>query len=607
MTSRTLTAAALLAVAAGRLASAQQTPMTQPDSAAPLPVPGRSVVTTRFGIVASSQPLAAAVGAKILERGGNAMDAAIATNAVVGVMEPTGNGIGGDMFAMVYEAKTGRLYGLNASGWAASGMTPQMLAQKGVTELPERGVWTVTVPGVVAGWDALRERFGTLPFRTLLTPAIWYADHGFPVAEVTAGLWGRSQAFLASHPNAAHTYLIDGRTPRPGQVFRNPDLASSLRRIAEHGRDGYYTGPTAQAIVNVVHDEGGTMTMADLAEFRAEWVEPISTTYRGWRVYEIPPNGQGIAALGMLNLMERFPLAQYGFHSARALHVMIEAKKLAYADMLRYVGDPRFGPVPVAQMLDKERAARRAELIDAKRANCSVQPSVLDGVSNAKGSETIYMTVIDREGNIVSLIQSNYSGFGSGLVPAGGGFMLQNRGALFTLQPGQPNTLAPRKRPLHTIIPAFMEKDGTHIGFGIMGGWNQAQAHAQFVANIADYGMSIQQALEAGRFTKGTFEGCDVEIEETVPAATRAALTAMGHQLAVRPRRTPNFGYGQAVMSDPSGVHFGASDPRHDGEAIPETPPVFESAAPARSSTSTAHAAATHPASGSTQPSPPAP
>jgi gamma-glutamyltranspeptidase/glutathione hydrolase len=569
-----LPTAALLALTATG-AAAQQTPMPAPDSSVPLPVPGRSVVTTRYGIVASSQPLAAAVGAHVLERGGNAMDAAIATNATVGVMEPTGNGIGGDMFALVYEARSGRVYGLNASGWAASGMTPEMLRQRGVTALPERGVWTVTVPGVVAGWDAMRERFGTKPFSELLAPAIWYAENGFPVAEVTAGLWARSQAFLAAHPNSAHTYLPEGRTPRAGQVFRNPDLAASLRRIAAGGREGYYKGPTANAIVEIVRQQGGTLTAGDLAEFRAEWVEPLSTTYRGWRVYEIPPNGQGIAALSMLNLMERQPLAQYGFHSPRALHAMIEAKKLAYADMLRYVGDPRFGPVPVREMLDKERAAARAQLIDPARARCSVQPSVLDRVSNARGSETIYMTVIDREGNVVSLIQSNYSGFGSGLVPTGMGFMLQNRGALFTLQPGQPNTLAPRKRPLHTIIPGFMENGATRIGFGIMGGWNQAQAHAQFVANVVDYGMSIQQALEAGRFTKGTFEGCDVEIEETVPAATRAALSALGHQLTVRPRRTANFGFGQAVMSDPAGVHFGASDPRHDGQAVPETPPVF--------------------------------
>jgi gamma-glutamyltranspeptidase/glutathione hydrolase len=572
---RSILVHAALAIVGAGAANAQQGAM-QSDSGAPLPVPGRSVVTTRYGIVASSQPLAAAVGAHVLERGGNAMDAAIATNATVGVMEPTGNGLGGDLFALVYEAKTGRVYGLNASGWAATGMTPEMLRQKGVTEMPERGVWTVTVPGVVGGWDALHERFGTKPFSELLAPAIWYAQNGFPVAEVTAGLWARSQAMLAGSPNSAHTYLIDGRTPRAGQVFRNPDLAASLRRIADAGgRAGYYTGPTAQAIVDVVHQNGGTMTMQDLAEFRAEWVEPISTTYRGWRVYEIPPNGQGIAALGMLNLMERFPLAQYGFHSARALHTMIEAKKLAYADMLRYVGDPRFGSVPVAEMLDKTRAEERARLIDPARAQCSVQPSVFDRVSNAKGSETIYMTVIDREGNIVSLIQSNYSGFGSGLVPAGMGFMLQNRGALFTLQPGQPNTLAPRKRPLHTIIPGFMENGSTRIGFGIMGGWNQAQAHAQFVSDVVDYGMSIQQALEAGRFTKGTFEGCDVEIEETVPAATRAALAAMGHELQLRPPRTANFGFGQAVMSDSAGVHFGASDPRHDGMAVPETPPVF--------------------------------
>ena len=579
MTLRSLILAALLAPGAAA-AAAQQTPMPQPDSGAPLPVPGRSVVATRYGIVASSQPLAAAVGAHVLERGGNATDAAIATNATVGVMEPTGNGIGGDLFALVYEARTGRVYGLNASGWAATGMTPEMLRGRGITELPERGVWTVTVPGTVGGWDALRERFGTMPFRDLLAPAIWYAENGFPVAEVTAGLWARSQAFLAADPSSAHTYLPGGRTPRAGQVFRNPDLAASLRRIAQNGRDGYYAGPTAQAIVRAVGDRGGTMTMADLAEFRAEWVEPISTTYRGWRVYEIPPNGQGIAALSMLNLMERHPMAAYGFHSTRALHTMVEAKKLAYADMLRYVGDPRFGAVPVREMLDKERAARRAELIDPASARCSVEPMEIDGVSNAKGAETIYMTVIDREGNIVSLIQSNYSGFGSGLVPQGAGFMLQNRGALFTLQPGQPNTLAPRKRPLHTIIPGFMENGATRIGFGIMGGWNQAQAHAQFVANVVDYGMSIQQALEAGRFTKGTFQGCDVEMEETIPAATRAALAAMGHQITLRPRRTANFGFGQAVMSDSAGVHFGASDPRHDGAAVPETPPVFAATPP---------------------------
>jgi gamma-glutamyltranspeptidase / glutathione hydrolase len=316
------------------------------------------------------------------------------------------------------------------------------------------------------------------------------------------------------------------------------------------------------------------MTAEDLADFQPEWVTPISTTYHGWKVYEIPPNTQGIAALIMLNLMEQFPLAEYGFHSAQSLHVMIEAKKLAYADMLRYVGDPHFSKIPVEQMLDKQHAADRAKLI-GDRANCKPEPSQFAGITDTKGKDTIYMTVIDKDGNIVSLIQSNYSGFGSGLVPKGAGFMLQNRGALFTLEPDQPNTLAGHKRPLHTIIPSFMEKGDTHIGFGIMGGWNQAQAHAQFVADIADYGMNIQQALEAGRFTKATFDGCDVQVEELIPESVRAELTARGHQVQPVERRTPTFGYGQAVMDDGTGTHFGASDPRHDGAAIPQPGPVF--------------------------------
>jgi gamma-glutamyltranspeptidase/glutathione hydrolase len=553
------------------MARAQEKP-----AANPLPVPGRSVITTRYGIVAASQPMAATAGIQMLERGGNAVDAAIATNAVMGLMEPTSNGIGGDLFAIFYEAKTGKLYGLNSSGWAPKALTPESLAAKGAKTMPERGIDSATVPGVVAGWAALRERFGTLPFSTLLAPAIYYAENGVPINEITAGLWGRSTRTLSANPNAAATFLINGHAPRAGEVFRNPDLANSLRRIAEKGRDGYYKGPTAEAIVAISKELGGAYTLEDLADFQPEWVTPISTTYRGWTVYEIGPNTQGIAALMMLNLMEQFPLGEYGFHSARALHTMIEAKKLAYADMLRYVGDPKFSKIPVEALLDKQHAAERAKLVGDK-AQCAVEPSVLPRVTDAKGSDTIYMTVMDKDGNIVSLIQSNYSGFGSGVVPKGMGFMLQNRGALFTLEPGQPNTLAGHKRPLHTIIPGFMEKGDVHIGFGIMGGWNQAQAHAQFVADIVDYGMSIQQALEAGRFTKGSFQGCDVQIEESVPEAVRKELTAMGHDVRTVPRRSSTFGYGQAVMSNGSGVHFGASDPRHDGEAIPQPGPVFGS------------------------------
>jgi gamma-glutamyltranspeptidase / glutathione hydrolase len=510
-------------------------------SEVPLPVPGRSVIETKFGIVATSQPLASMAGVQILERGGNAMDAAIAANATLGLMEPTSNGIGGDMFAIIYDAKTKKIYGLNSSGWSPKALTPALLASKGITTMPERGVFTNTVPGVVAGWDAIHQRFGTLPFSTLLAPAIYYAEQGFPVNDITAGLWGRSVKFLSAHPNSAATFLVKGKAPTVGQVFTNHDLANSLKRIAEHGRDGYYKGLTAQAIVDISKEFGGVMTLEDLADFQPEWVTPISTTYRGWTVYEIPPNTQGIAALMMLNLMEQSPLKEYGFHSTRALHTMIEAKKLAYADMLKYVGDTKFSKIPVEQMLNKEHAAERAKLI-GETANCKPEPSQLTGVTNSKGNDTIYMTVIDKDGNIVSLIQSNYSGFGSGVVPKGGGFMIQNRGALFTLEPNQPNTLEGHKRPLHTIIPSFMEKGDTRIGFGIMGGWNQAQAHAQFVANIVDYGMNIQQALEAGRFTKGTFDGCDVEVEELIPEATRADLTKLGHQITTVPRRTPNFG-----------------------------------------------------------------
>ncbi|MFN8059215.1 MAG: gamma-glutamyltransferase [Vicinamibacterales bacterium] len=541
----------------------------------PLPVPGRSVVMTRHGIVAASQPLAAQAGVSILERGGNAVDAAIAANAAIGVMEPTSNGIGGDLFAIVYEAKTGRLHGLNSSGWSSADLAPALLRAKGITKMPQLGAFTVTVPGAVAGWDALRARFGTKPFSELLAPAISYADAGFPVTEVIAGSWSRAVDLLSQSTSARETFLVNGtRAPHVGEVFRNPDLAKTLRLVAEHGRDGYYLGPTASAIQAVVKAFGGVMSAADLAEFQPEWVTPLSTTYRGWTVSELPPNGQGIAALLMLDLMEQFPLATYGFHSPRALHVMIEAKKLAYADMLRYVGDPRVGPVPVAQLLSKGAAKVRAGLIDPARAACRVEPSHIEGFTNAGGNDTIYLSVVDRDGNIVSLIQSNYSGFGSGLVPAGSGFMLQNRGALFTLEPHHPNTLAGRKRPLHTIIPGFMEKDDVRIGFGIMGGFNQAQAHAQFVANIVDYGMTIQQALEAGRFTKTTFDGCDVAIEALVPEATRAVLTGLGHEVTVVAPRSGTFGWGQAVMSDGAGVHYGASEPRHDGAAIPEPPPL---------------------------------
>jgi gamma-glutamyltranspeptidase / glutathione hydrolase len=539
------------------------------------PVEGRSMVETQFGIVAASHPLAARAGVEMLERGGNAVDAAIAANAAMGLMEPAMNGIGGDLFVLYYEAKSGKTYGLNSSGWAPTGLSAQFLKAKGMTRMPQTGIYSATVPGAVAGWDALRTRFGTKPFAELLAPAIYYADNGFPITEVVSTSWAGSVNKLSQQTNSAKTFLIDGRAPKVGEVFRNPDLAKSLKLIAANGRNGFYKGPTAEAILQLSKETGGTFTADDLAEFQPEWVTPISTTYRGWTVSELPPNSTGIAALMMLNIMEQYPMKDFGFHSTKALHVMIEAKKLAYADLIRYIGDPKFSKLPVETLLSKEHGAERAKVIDMNKAACAVEPSHLEGYTNSGGNDTIYLSAIDKDGNIVSLIQSNYSGFGSGLTAPGTGFILHNRAGLFTLEENHPNTLAPRKRPLHTIIPAFMEKDGVKIGFGIMGGFNQPQAHAQFVADIADYGFNIQEALEAGRFTKGSFQGCDVAIEPLVPEEVRNELTALGHQLRMTQPRSGTFGWGQAVLSDPSGVHFGASEPRHDGAAIPQMPPVF--------------------------------
>jgi gamma-glutamyltranspeptidase/glutathione hydrolase len=555
--------------------SSSSSQRTQPTSVRP--VVGRSVVSTQLGIVAASHPLAARAGVEMLERGGNAVDAAIAANATIGLMEPAMNGIGGDLFVLYYEAKTGKLYGLNSGGWAPTGLTPEFLRSKGQNRMPGSGIYSVTVPGAVAGWDALRSRFGTKRFAELLAPAIYYAENGFPVSEIIARGWGSTASInkLSQLPSTAKTFLINGHAPKSGEIFRNPELAKSLRLIADEGRDGFYKGQTARAILQISSQLGGTMTAADLAEYQPEWVTPISTSYRGWTVSELPPNSTGIAALMMLNIMEQFPLGEWGFHSTKALHVMIEAKKLAYADLIRYIGDPEFSKLPLNTLLSRTHGAQRSKLIDMNKAACNVEPARLEGYTNAGTQDTIYLSAIDKDGNIVSLIQSNYSDFGSGVVAPATGFILHNRGALFTLEPNHPNTLAPHKRPLHTIIPAFMEKDGVRIGFGIMGGFNQPQAHAQFIANIADYGFNIQEALEAGRFTKGTFQGCDVSIEQLIPETVRRELTTLGHQLNVAQPRSGTFGWGQAVMSDPAGIHYGASEPRHDGAAIPQFPALF--------------------------------
>ena len=536
-----------------------------------VPGQGRSMVVTKLGIVAAPHFLASQAGAHILEQGGNAVDAAIAANAVMGVVQPYVNGMGGDLFAIYYDAKTGKLSGLNSSGWTPKELTIEYLKSQSVDHINSIGVETIDIPGAVAGWDALRGRFGTLPFSEILAPAIYYAQNGFPLAERNARYWVAKS--LMQQPGYKETYMPNGVAPKVGDEFKNSALANSLRQVAEHGRDAYYNGPITETMVKFLRALGGTHTLEDFRDFQPQWVEPISMTYRGWTVYELPPNGQGIAALTMLNIMEQFPLGQYAHNSADALQVMIEAKKLAYADMYKYVGDPRFTPVPVKQMLSKDLARKRAALIKMDKAACEVVPSDVEKMLDADGNSTIYLSVIDKDGNIVSLIQSNYAGYGTGMVAPGLGFSFQNRGAGFQLTPGLPNSLAGRKRPLHTIIPAFMEKDDIHIGFGIMGGWNQAQAHAQFVANVVDYGMNVQAALEQPRFTKGTFEGCDVQMENTIPASVRDELTKLGHQIELLEPFSFTVGQGEAVVRDTRrNVNFAGADPRSDGEAIPQEP-----------------------------------
>jgi gamma-glutamyltranspeptidase/glutathione hydrolase len=503
----------------------------------------------------------------ILAAGGHAVDAAVAANAVMGVVAPHSNGIGGDLFAVVHEAGSNALYGLNASGWAPAGISIEQLKRKGITAMPSDGIHTVTAPGAVDGWDNLLRRFGRMRLDEVLKAALQYAEEGFPVTEWSADRWSFGAGTLRADASAARTFLPDGRPPRFGELFRNPGLAWSLQQIAAGGRDAFYQGKIAERIVQTCQRHGGTLASADLAEFTSEWVIPIATTYRSWTVHELPPNGQGVGALMMLNILEQFPLAEMGHNSADALHVMIEAKKLAYADVLRYVADTRFAKAPVAELLAKDYAKKRAQCIRMNRANGEAPP----GDPLAPGHDTIYLSAVDRQGNMVSLIQSNFGFFGSGLVAEGCGFVLQNRGSGFSLDPAHPNALAGRKRSLHTIIPAFMSKDHVRIAFGIQGGWNQSQAHAQFVSNIADHGMNIQAALEAPRFTKLTFAGCDVQTESRISPEVRLALSQRGHQVETLGVYSDVVGGGQAVMRDDSArINYGASDPRKDGAAIPE-------------------------------------
>jgi gamma-glutamyltranspeptidase / glutathione hydrolase len=533
----------------------------------------RSMTISDRGIVATSHTLASQAGAQVLARGGSAIDAAIAANATLGVVEPERGGIGGDLFLIYYEAKTGKLTGINASGWAPKGLSIEVLKAAGNTTMPQLGIHAVTVPGCVDGWAKLHQKFGKLPWKDVFAPAIYYAKNGYPVTEIIHETWHEETAKLAKDQNGRRVYLKNGESPKLGEIFRNPELGAAMELIANQGPSAFYKGAIAKAILKTSERLGGKMSAADLSEFASEWVQPISTEYHGWRVYELPPNGQGMGPLEMLNILAQFPLASYAPRGVQELHAQIEAQKLTFDDLHRYLADPRMSKVPVEGLISPAYTRERAKLIDANRARCEESP----GQPETMAGNTVYLSVVDREGNIASLIQSVYQHFGSGVVVDDYGFALQNRGALFELDPAHPNALAPRKRPYQTIIPAFMERGAVHIGFGIMGGLNQTPAHAQFVSNVVDHGMNIQMALEAPRFTKLKFGGCDVQIENRVPKDVRDALAAKGHQLTVRGDFSNQMGGGQAVIyNSATGVKYGASDPRKDGAALPEPHPYFK-------------------------------
>jgi gamma-glutamyltranspeptidase/glutathione hydrolase len=495
------------------------------------------------------------------------VDAAIAANAVLGVTEPMMTGMGGDLFVMYWDAKTGKLTGLNASGPAPQALSPSFLAQHDIKSMPQDGIHSVTVPGAVRGWYQMHQRFGKLPWKDLFHDAIAYAERGFPVYEGAREVWSDPALVhrLEANAESKRVLLPAGQPPHIGQLFKNPDMARALRLIAEQGPDVFYKGEIAAAILKTSEHLGGTMTAQDLASYVPEWVQPLSIDYRGWRVYELPPNGQGMAALEMLNIMETVPPSPLGAFGAPELHKRIEAMKLAYSDVHANVADPRVHDAPVAQLLSKEYARKRAAEIDPNRANCEVK------AGDPVGSNTTYLTIVDKDGNIASWIQSLYSAFGSRVTVEGMGFALQNRGASFTLDPKHPNVLAGGKRPFHTIIPAFMEKGDEHIGFGIMGGAVQPMAHAQFVSNYVDYGMSLQGALEAPRFFKNNAPGCDVYIESRVPEQTFQQLSERGHEIRIGREYVETMGRGQAILhNSKTGMNYAASDPRADGAAIPE-------------------------------------
>ncbi|MDX1387610.1 MAG: gamma-glutamyltransferase [Acidobacteriota bacterium] len=534
----------------------------------------RSVVYARNGMVASAHPVASRIGVEILQQGGNAVDAAIAVNAALGFLEPTANGIGGDLFAIVWDAGSGRLYGLNGSGRSPRVLTADKVRPHANRDgtIPLYSPLSWSVPGTVDGWFTLHERFGKMPMSEILAPAIRAAREGEPVPQVIAAAWARAESIFGDKPGFAPTFLPDGHAPAVGEVFRNPDLAKSLELIAREGRDAFYEGTIAEAIVAFSEANGGFFTMEDLAEHTSDWVDPVSTTFRGVELWELPPNGQGIAALQILNILESFDLEAMGRDSADFWHVMVEAKKLAYEDRARFYADMDFVDVPVAGLISKEYGRERAKLIDMKRAARRIEP----GNPRLGQGDTTYLTVGDKDGNMVSLIQSNYTGFGSGYVVEGWGFGLQDRGGLFNLDPDSPNYLEPGKRPFHTIIPAFVTRDGKPwISFGVMGGAMQPQGHVQVLVNLLVFGMNLQEAGDAARFyhmdssqPTGTLmtNGGNLALESGVSDEIRRDLAKRGHRLVERPGY---YGGYQAVMRDPeTGTYAGATESRKDGCAL---------------------------------------
>lgn len=547
---------------------------TNPAPPGALPRATRPEVYAANGMAATSHPLATQVALDVLKAGGSAVDAAIAANAALGLMEPTGCGIGGDLFAIVWDPSTRRLHGYNGSGRAPAKLTIELVTSRGLTEIPRSGPLPVTVPGCVDGWFALHERFGRRPMRDNLAPAIAYARDGFPVSPVIADGWSSNVRAFARMPNFREQFTIDGRAPRAGEIWKNPNLADTLQRIADHGRDGFYTGHVPETVERFIAEQGGVLAAADFAAHRGEWTDPVSANYRGYDVWELPPNGQGIAALQILKILEGFDLRSMGFGSADHVHAFTEAKKLAFEDRARFYADPAFNPAPVGRLISAEYAAQRRTLIDMSLAAKSVEPGAIPA-----GADTIYLTTADSSGMMVSLIQSNFRGMGSGMVPPGLGFMLQNRGEQFALDPAHPNALKPGKRPFHTIIPAFITRDGAPwISFGVMGGAMQPQGHAQIVINLIDFGMTLQQAGDAPRIhhdgstepvgvaLKVMADGGVLSLEPGFSDKTIRELERRGH--VIRPLATPYFGGYQAIMRDPKiGVYIGASESRKDGHA----------------------------------------